>query len=435
MPDPLTQQPAHTLNATQTVAAIRAESLTATQAATACLDRIALRDGAIRAWAHLDRATALASARSTDVAGTTGALAGLPVGVKDVITTRDFPTTYNCRFHEAARSDAHADASCVGILRQAGATIIGKTATVELASIGAVPPTMNPQAPGHTPGGSSSGSAAAVADGHVPVALGTQTGGSIIRPASFCGVWALKPTWGLIATEGAKPFSPSLDTIGWFARDAGDLGLVLDVFAPGQRDVPPLQDLRIALWQTPVWHAAEADTRTAMTQCATMLATAGAHVEQLVLPPLFEALAEDQLTIMFGEGSRSFLREAVLGPDLIAPAILDMVRNRRNITAQMLREAMDRTARCRAEFDRLTAPFDAVICPSTPGPAPFGLDATGSLIFNGMLTALNIPAVNMPLHRTPAGLPVGLTLCGPRWSDHKVLSMAQAIATHTKTQP
>jgi Asp-tRNA(Asn)/Glu-tRNA(Gln) amidotransferase A subunit family amidase len=238
----------------------------------------------------------------------------------------------------------------------------------------------------------------------------------------------------MLSTEGAKPFSPSLDTIGWFTQNAHDLGIILDIFAAGAREISAMRDLKIALWLTPAWASADQDTHDAMTKCSDLLTKGGARVEYLSVPPSFDSLAEDHLTIMFGEGMRSFAREAKLGPDRIGPAILDIARNTRNITPQMMRNAMDRAAECRHIYDVLTSQYDAVISPSTIGAAPAGLDQTGSLIFNGLLTLLHVPAINMPVHRARNGMPVGLTLSGARYSDHKLLSVAESISTITKSQ-
>lgn len=391
-----------------------------------CLNRIAERDPRIGAWAHVAGEQATARAARLDRAPVRGALHGVPIGVKDVLLTADMPTRYNCAFYRD-NGPAH-DAAAVAILRNAGAVMIGKTETVELASVGAPPRTRNPHNTEHTPGGSSSGSAAAVADGHVPIALGTQTGGSIMRPASFCGVWALKPTWGLVPAEGAKCFAPSLDTIGWFARSARDLALVLDVFDTGHGVADPaVEGARIGVWRMTGWPQAAAATKAAMADAIDRLTRAGAHVTELALPPAFDQLMQAHFTIMMAEGARSFLPEYRIAPELLHPRMVDMVRQGEKQCRRELVAAYDLAAQARAEFDAIAGALDGVLCPSTLGEAPHGLASTGDLIFNGALTLLHAPCINMPLWRADNGLPVGLTLAGPRFGDHKLAAVAGTI--------
>jgi Asp-tRNA(Asn)/Glu-tRNA(Gln) amidotransferase A subunit family amidase len=414
------------LDATALAAAIAAGNTTAVATTAACLDRIAARDAVVKAWAHLDPAQAWASAAASDAVPVTGPLRGVPIGVKDVILTRDMPTAYNSPLYEGHQPGL--DAACVALLRRAGATILGKTATVEFASIGRVAATTNPHAPGHTPGGSSSGSAAAVADGQVPIALGTQTGGSIIRPASFCGVWALKPTWGTVSGEGMKPFAPSLDTLGWFARSARDLGLMLRAFdPPATPDPTPATLRRIAVWRTPGWASAGPATGAALTTAIDRLVAAGIAVADLALPAWCDGLAEAQLTIMMAEGRRSFLHEYRTGAPRLHPRIVAMVENAAAIGPDQLRDAHDLAARARHAFDAAAAEHDAVLAPSTICEAPEGLSSTGDLIFNGLFTLMHVPCINLPLFRAANGLPVGLTLTGPRYADHQLVGIAEQL--------
>jgi Asp-tRNA(Asn)/Glu-tRNA(Gln) amidotransferase A subunit family amidase len=392
-----------------------------------CLARVADREASVGAWAYIDPAAARRQAEALDRQSVCGPLHGLPVGIKDVLLTRDMPTRYNCDLY--VDHAPQIDAAAVAILRRAGAVLMGKTETVELASIGRPARTVNPHALTHTPGGSSSGSAAAVADGHVPVAMGTQTGGSIIRPASFCGTWALKPTWGIVSTEGAKPFSPSLDTIGWFTRSPEDLGLLLGVFEPAPRvSATAISDARIAVWRTAGWPRAETATRSAMTAAIEMLQSAGACVVELDVPKAFDGLAAAHRTIMFAEGARSFLADYLAGSDKLHPRIQEMVTTGGGSSSAALAAAHDLAGWARAEFDSIARRYDAILMPSTIAEAPKGLESTGDLLFNGLLTLLHVPCVNMPLWRAANGLPVGLTLTGPRHADHRVIAMAQSIA-------
>lgn len=391
------------------------------------LTRIAARESDVQAWAWLDESCALAQADALEQTPWRGPLYGVPIGVKDVIATRDMPTQYNCDLY--AGHAPPLDAASVTLLRHAGAVILGKTHTVELASIGRTAPTRNPHALGHTPGGSSSGSAAAVADGHVPIALGTQTGGSIIRPASFCGIWALKPTWGAVSSEGMKPFAPSLDTLGWFGASVDDLILMLEVLAPDLA-LPasaPEPVRSVAVWRTAGWDRAGDATREAMALMTARLEHAGIAAQDLELPPRSEGLAQAQLIIMFAEGRRSFLAEYRRDPAGLHPRIRAMVEDGGGFTADEVRAAYDLAQECRTAFDRAAADHDAVLCPSTLGEAPAGLDGTGDLIFNGLLTLLHVPCVNLPLFTARSGLPVGLTLTGPRWSDRRMLEIARTF--------
>ena len=394
--------------------------------ARACLDRIAARDPLVHAWAEIDPERVLGEAQRLDAIppDRRGPLHGVPMGIKDVLLTRDMPTRYGSALYRDFAPTI--DAASVAVLRAAGALLLGKTHTVEFAAIGAKPPTRNPCNLEHTPGGSSSGSAAAVADGHVPLALGTQTGGSIIRPASFCGTWALKPTWGLVDRDGAKMFANSLDTIGWFGRSPEDLALLLDVFDPAPGEVLPCTGtpLRVALCQTPMWRAAQPETHHAFATVEAALRAAGAHVTKLVLP--FDTLATDHETIMFGEGQRAFLAADREHGSALNPVFRAMVA--RAPHPEQLLGAYDRAARARTAFDDIAGAFDVVVAPSTPGAAPHGLANGGSYAFNGMWTLLHTPCVNIPGFVGSGGLPVGLTVTGRRFADSRVVAIAGRIA-------
>jgi Asp-tRNA(Asn)/Glu-tRNA(Gln) amidotransferase A subunit family amidase len=426
---PLIQRP----DATTLLAQLRSGQLSAVAVAEACLQRLAEREPEIRAWTTVQPDAVLAQARAADrrraLGAPLGALHGLPVGVKDVIATADLPTQHNSPLRQGERPGV--DAACVGLLRAAGAVVLGKTDTVEFAATGRRAATRNPHDLARTPGGSSSGSAAAVADSHVPLALATQTGGSTIRPASFCGVWAIKPTWGLVSTEGCKRYAPTLDTLGWMARSAADLRLLLDVFdaAPPPQPEPPrvLAGSRIAVCRTPMWARAEPSTRQALGDAEVLLQRAGAQVHALELPPAFAALPLLQRRVMHAEGGVSLLNEYRLHGEALEQSLRDHVLNVDGTTPAALCAAWDEAAACRARFDALVAGFDAVLTPSTTGVAPLGLKNTGDLVFNGMWTLLHVPCVNVPGCTGEHGLPVGLTVTGPRFADRRVLAVAAAL--------
>ena len=398
----------------------------------ACLERVETRDPIVRAWTALDPAGVLRQAREMDKAatGNDGALFGVPIGVKDVIVTEQFPTQYNSPIYR--NHFPKVDAGCVKVLRAAGAIVFGKTDTVEFAAARRVAATRNPHNILHTPGGSSSGSAAAVADGHVPIALGTQTGGSLIRPASYCGVFALKPTWGLVTRDGVRLYSATLDTVGWYARSVDDLEMIYNLFdtdAPLHPTPCDLASSHIALCRSPYWHKADDSTRDVFDRAAHLLRSAGARVTDLELPSEFTQLGQAQMTIMRAEGRSSFLPEYRADRALLNDAFCSMVENADGYTRADLLAAYDSAAAARPRFDAIVGGFDAVLTPSTVGEAPEGLLNTGSADFNGIWTLLHVPCVNIPGFTGARGLPVGLTLTAGRFCDRAVLSLARLMAS------
>ena len=420
---------ANELTATALSAAIAAGSIGVEDAARACLDRVAARDPMVRAWSYIDRDAVLRQARELDKTPRRGPLHGVTIAVKDMIDTADMPTQHNSPLYRGNRPAR--DAACVAILRAAGALILGKTDTTEFASAGRPAATRHPLNPERTPGGSSAGSAAAVADCQVHLALGTQTGGSTMRPASFCGVYALKPTWGAVSREGLKLYSASLDTLSWFGRSVADLALLCDAFAI-QDDTPPrpvaVRGARFAVCRTPMWAHATPGTPEALEAAAGRLREAGAIVTTLDLPPDFDALTEMQNTVMWGEGQASFLSlvrqfGAAAHDDFHARA-----DNRGQITRSALLAAYDHAARCRGVFDAIAGAYDAVIVPSARGEAPSFSGGPGDAIFNRMWTLLHGPSVNIPVLLGPTGMPVGVTLLAPRYRDRQLLVTAAAAA-------
>ena len=418
------------LTASEALKRIHSGELSVEALADACLERVAVREPMVRAWAHVDPGYVRAQARELDRRGTNGnmgALHGIPIGVKDVILTEDMPTQYNSPIYRGFHP--RIDAACITILRAAGALIFGKTETVEFASTGRKAPTCNPHDFQRTPGGSSSGSGAAVADFHVPLALGTQTGGSMIRPASFCGVYAMKPTWNLVNRDGAKVYSVTLDTIGWFGRSAADLALLYDVFDPERPEAPALDIARsrLAICRSPAWECADAASKNAFFAAADTLRKAGAIVDDLALPSPFEELIDLQNLIMRTEGRSAFLAEYRTNPEQLDPNIREQVENAAGYTRQQLLAAYDVAALCRSVFDRIAAKYDAVLTLSAVGEAPLGLASSGEMTFNAMWSLLHVPCVNVPGFVGLNGLPVGLTVTGPRFSDRRVLAAAAAF--------
>jgi Asp-tRNA(Asn)/Glu-tRNA(Gln) amidotransferase A subunit family amidase len=416
------------LTATEAAARIAAGDLTATSLAEACIARTLTRDAAVRAWTVFEPEMVRRQAAARDAETPRGPLHGVPVGIKDILFTRDLPTTYNSPHFQSHHPNV--DAAVVALLRAAGAIVFGKNDTVEFAVNGRRARTRNPHDPGRTPGGSSSGSAAAVADFQVPLSIGTQTGGSVIRPASYCGVYAMKPTWNAVSAEGMKTCAPSIDTIGWYARSAEDIALLCDVFSitsDGRSAPASLDGASIAICRSPVWDKAEPEAREALERCTLLLEAAGARVETLDLPDRFDGLTDAHKVIMQCEMRSTFLPEyAALGDALYAELVATM-RNEAGYTSADLRGAYDLAAECRARFDTVAEGYDAVVTPSTAGIAPKGLDDTGAATFNRIWTLLHTPCVNVPGLSGPGGMPVGLTVTGPRFSDRRVVAVAEML--------
>ena len=411
------------LSAAAAAAAIRDGALTSAALVRACLERVAALEPDLHAWVHLDEAGALRQAQQRDAEHARGALHGVPVGVKDLIDTADLPTGYGSPIYDGHRPDH--DATCVERLRAAGAVIMGKTVTTEFALFHPGP-TRNPHDVTRTPGGSSSGSAAAVAAGMVPLALGTQTAASMVRPASFCGVFGLKPTFDLVPTDGVRSISPSLDTVGVFARDAADLRLALDVMAGAapagraEHDMPPP---RIALARTAQWEQAEPATRAALERVASALS-----LPDVVLPPEFAALVESQTTIMVAEIARSLAPEHRDRRDDLSDRLRAIIADGARVGDDDLRAAHAHARRCRALLPEVFADHDVLLTPSAVGEAPVGIDATGDPLFGRIWTLLGVPCVALPGLHGPAGLPLGIQVVAAPGDDATAIAAARWLA-------
>jgi Asp-tRNA(Asn)/Glu-tRNA(Gln) amidotransferase A subunit family amidase len=391
----------------------------------AALQRIGERDSDVRAWLHVDDAGALEAAAVQDgLGGANVRLGGVCVGVKDVISVAKMPLTHNSPLY-SGHVPAE-DAPCVAILRAAGAVILGKTDTTEFAAAGRNAATANPHDFSRTPGGSSAGSAAAVADGHVPLALATQTGGSTIRPASFCGIHGFKPTWGLVSREGVKTYANSLDTVGWYTRGLDLCDRVCEVY--GFAEAAPLgpEPLRIGVFRTPWWDEMTPGGQTAFEGVAAAMAKAGIITVDIAELPEFGHLNDDHRAILFREGAAAFLSLARTRPDLLHPDFHLRVDALASYPAARLREAHDRAAVARVGFERAIAGLDAVLAPSAPGIAPLGR-APGEPRFNQPWTLLHAPVVNLPLAHGEGGMPIGVSLVGPRYGDRRLLAVAREV--------
>ncbi|MDX1374701.1 MAG: amidase [Burkholderiales bacterium] len=442
------------LTATDAARALRDGALSAEELVEACLARIEEADPAIEAWAHLDPEHARAQARARDAdrreGRAIGPLHGVPVGIKDIFDTADMPTEDGTVLH-AGRMPAQ-DAAVVAMLRAAGAVIMGKTVTTECATY-TPGKTRNPHNPEHTPGGSSSGSAAAVAAGMVPLALGSQTNGSVIRPAAFCGVFGFKPTHGLIPRAGVLKLSRALDHVGVFARSLDDVALIsesivgCDAADPDTRprarpdfrrlaaEEPPLPPL-LAFARTPLWQRTDADLREAFAELVEHL---GERVVELDLPAVTNHALDWHRTIMESEMAANLDAEWTRGRDRLSASLRSQLERGRQVTALDYQQALARIPLINAGFDEIFERCDAILTPAAPGAAPKGLDATGDPSFCTLWTLAGMPAISLPLMQAESGLPIGVQLVGPRGSDARLLRTARwlvnAVAADAQREP
>lgn len=424
------------LSARQIAEQVGAGRLTVERVAKDVLERIAATDGPVMAWQHLKPDVLLASARAMDRAGPRGPLAGVPIGIKDVIDTVDMPTGYGTRIYEGFRPPW--DAACVQLSRDAGALIAGKTVSTELA-MASPNKTRNPHNPAHTPGGSSSGSCAAVAAGMVPLAFGTQTSGSAIRPASFCGVTAFKPTFGLINTVGIKVLCHSLDTLGIISRGIDDGALCVAALA-GRADLavlaPPVRP-RLAVLLGTRLEKAEPCAIEAVRQLARIAESAGADVTVLDPPAWYDGIFDLHEAVMGWEVTRSLAFEMRQKWDGLSAVTRAMLTDQARVTEDRYSAATAELPGIRYLMDALLGRFDAVLTLAAPGEAPEGM-ATGDPIFNRLWSVLQVPLISLPASRGPKGLPVGVQLVGARGADHRLASAAlfleRALAEEGKRQ-
>jgi Asp-tRNA(Asn)/Glu-tRNA(Gln) amidotransferase A subunit family amidase len=413
------------ISALQAAREIAAGRLTSEALVRACLGRIAERDQAVQAFAFIDPDLAIEQARACDRGPRRGILHGVPVGVKDVIDTADMPTAYNSPIYAGHRP--RADAACVAAVRRAGAVILGKTETTEFANNHPAR-TRNPHNLSHTPGGSSSGSAAAVADYMVPVAFGTQTGGSTIRPAAFCGVVGYKPTFNLINRGGLKIVAESLDTIGTHGRTVEDAALL--ACAASGRAMPEFSRYkgtpRVGLYRTPHWDKTDEATRTLLASVADRLRAGGWTVVDADLPPQAVAIYDANSTIMQYEEAFSLGYEFDHHRDRLSDDLCGRIERGRATTRDHYERAIDVVLEVGSMFYDAFRSVDVLLTPSAPGEAPFGLTTTGNALFNRNWTTLGLPCVTIPSGLGPKGLPLGVQFVGPYRGDTAVLLAADA---------
>jgi Asp-tRNA(Asn)/Glu-tRNA(Gln) amidotransferase A subunit family amidase len=429
------------LSATEAAQRIREGVLTSEELVGACLERIRQVEPTVQAWTFLDEELALSQARAADEhkrsGQAVGELHGVPVGLKDIIDTADMPTENGCALHKgrAPRNDA----AVVAMLRAAGAVVLGKTVTTECAYF-SPGKTRNPHNPEHTPGGSSSGSAAAVAASMVPLALGSQTAGSTIRPGAFCGVYAFKPTHGLVPRTGILQLSRTLDHVGLFARTLEDVALLAEAvagyhegdadsrprariaFRDGLAEEPPVAPM-LGFVKTPYWDNADAEAKQAM---AELVETLGDRAEEV--DPFLVAGSEPwawHKIILEAEMAANFEHEWTSGREQLSEKLRSQIERGREVRAIDYQRALKNTAAQIESFDELfTERYDAILTLSAPGTAPKGM-GTGDPVFNAVWTLFGMPAVSLPLMQGENGLPLGVQLVGRKNFDARLMRTAR----------
>jgi len=431
------------LSAAQAALAIRNGELSSEELVQLCLKRIDELEGTIGAWHYLDHDLSLQQARNADLsrqAGEpTGALHGVPVGVKDIFDTSDMPTEDGTPLH-AGRTPAY-DAAAVAAMRTAGAIVMGKTVTTELAVL-SPGKTRNPHDPSRSPGGSSSGSAAAVAAQMVPLALGTQTNGSVIRPAAYCGVVGFKPSHGLISRYRVLRQSRVLDHVGVFARNIEDAALMAEQLigfderdpdtrlrarpALGQiaTEAPPTEP-RLAFVKTPEWHQADGDTQAAFAELTEFL---GDSVKEIDLSELLDNAVTTHRTIMEADIARSYRREYERGRSQLSPALREVIERGQRHLAVDYNEAIAKIPTLNRGLDELLLEYDAILTPATTGEAPLGLESTGNPVFCTPWTLCGVPTVSIPALQGSSGMPLGVQLVAAKGDDARLLRCANWLA-------
>jgi Asp-tRNA(Asn)/Glu-tRNA(Gln) amidotransferase A subunit family amidase len=413
----------HRLPATEIVRMVEGGRLTAEAVVASCLERVAEREPVVRAWAYLAAEAPLAQARAFDRAGKKMLLGGVPFGLKDIFDAARMPATYGSPIYTGWWPPS--DASAAALPKAAGGILLGKTVTTEFANR-QPGPTGNPHDPAFTPGGSSSGSAAAVADFQVPLAVGTQTGGSVIRPAAFCGVVGFKPSFGLFAPAGMKINTETLDTVGIMARWVADIALfraavmAIPYEPPAMPETPP----RLGLCRGPHWDDAAPEGRAVLEAAADRLASAGAKIADTEFPPECAAADDIQETLGAFEGRRNHAPELYRHEALLSPRLVnEKIALGRRLSLDQFRAAYRAAEKARAAAREWARGFDAIVSLPAPGQAPRGLADTGSAVFNAPWTQFAMPCLTMRAGFGPDGLPVGIQLAGRRHDDVRLLEI------------
>ena len=415
------------LTATEIVSAIADGKTTCEAVTRACLDRIAAREPQVQAWQYLNSEQVIARARALDKSGRRGPLLGVPFGIKDIIDTCDMPTEYGSPIYKDHQPKN--DAACVALGRKAGGILMGKTVTTEFANL-TPGKTRNPFDPARTPGGSSSGSAAAVGDNMVPLAIGTQTTGSTIRPASFCGAFAYRPTYADLRCSGVREVAGSLDTLGLVTRSIEDIALYRDVLLgiepqplPAESGVP-----RIGFCRTHLWPILEPYTRQLLEDAVENLARAGAKVVDLTLPSEFESIEDAHRWISSFEFARNFTWEIDNHWEQIGERVREgRIKDGLSCSFERYIESRSFAEKCRAMFSDVFGDCDVLLAASAVGEAPIGLHSTGNVRPSAIWTTMHVPVVTLPVFKGPNGLPVGAQLVARRSDDRRLFAAARWV--------
>jgi Asp-tRNA(Asn)/Glu-tRNA(Gln) amidotransferase A subunit family amidase len=422
-------KPLHELSASEAARAIGAGRITSEALIHACLERITARDAQVQAWTYVDRAGALAAARRCDASPSRGPLHGVPFAAKDIMDTADMPTAYGSPIYAQHRPAR--DAACIALAKRAGGILLGKTVCSEFATF-KPDKTRNPRDLGRTPGGSSSGSAAAVADGMVPLATATQTAGSAIRPAAYCGIVGYKPSFGFVPRSGTWASAESFDTISAYGRTLDDAAL----FAAALAGVPinalaatlPGEGLRVGLYRGAEWSHAEPATVALVEGAAATLARVGHQMTEIAPIAHADELASAQWTVLRYESARSLAHERATHPELLSPRLRAAVDEGLECSLQRYVAAQALAKSARSAMDAVFNDCDALITAATPGEAPLGLAASGDPILNRVWTMLHTPCITLPLFTGPSGMPIGLQVVGRRGADAQLFAACERIA-------
>lgn len=415
------------LGAASIVAGISGGSLTAEGVMRDCLARIAQREPEIGAFIHVDPEAAMNAARLADARADRGPLHGVPFAIKDIIDTAGQPTGWGSPIYEGHRPPRNA--SCVELMMRAGAVPIGKTVSTEFAYF-QPGKTANPHNPAHTPGGSSSGSAAAVADFMAPLAFGSQTAASLIRPAAYCGIWGYKPSHGAFDLQGVMGLAPNLDTLGLLAREVSDLILSRSVLCGSSAEAAPHfaeTAPRISLMRGPHWHDGSIEMRDACQRALAFLAEAGAQTGEISHPPGFPGLTECQKTVMAFEAAHARLYEYQNHRHAISDTFADLVETGLATSRRDYLQARQTAALAGRVFDALFSDIDVILAPAAPGEAPHGLGATGDPLYSRAWTLLQVPSLSIPFGKGPNDLPLSFQIIGRFGEDDRLLAAAQWI--------
>ena len=414
------------LTATEVVAAVKSGRATCEEVTRACIERIEARDAKVQAWQYIDPEHALAEARTRDRGDKSGALVGVPFNVKDIINTGDMPTEYGSPIYKDFRP--RADASCVALSRKAGAVLLGKAVTTEFANFHPSR-TKNPLDLTRTPGGSSSGSAASVADYMCALSVGSQTSGSTVRPASYCGVFGFRPSYGELRCAGMMESAGSLDTVGLIARSVDDIALYRDVLL-GEKpvlvaDLPPP---RIGICRTHLWSLLEPSTQKLFEDAATALARAGAKVSDVELPPAFDGIPEAHRLISGFEFARNFTWEIENHWELISTTLRKgRIDDGLTCSYETYLECRALAERCREQLTNIQANHDILLTACATGEAPVGFATTGIAKLALIWTTMHVPAISVPVFKGPAGMPIGAYLVGNRSRDRELFAHARCV--------